>query len=177
MKKWTNNCLLVSQVAKSFRSTKKGPTDLWPSSDGSKTRRPILKGCARGREERPHPSCSWQHTEILPIQLTSPGQQVPWSSSLCGKLRDVSRRAQLSKDRLNRAFAHNPPQQGHASAHSSATAPCTCQYLKLKARCSSSTQLECCTRANNQARFMRKEAPISSPLTGIKRSFIQSGAG
>lgn len=36
-----------------------------PSSDGSKTRRPVLKGCARGREGGPRPSCSWQHAEIF----------------------------------------------------------------------------------------------------------------
>lgn len=123
-----------------------------------------------GKEGHARPAAG-STLRFLPIQLTSPGQQVPWSWSLCGKLKDASRRAQLSEDRLNCAFAHNPPQQGHASAHSSATAPCTCQYLKLKARCPSSTQLEGCTGANNQARFMRKEAAISSPLTGIKRSY------
>lgn len=151
---------------------------MWPWSDGSKTRQPVLKGWRERRRRRATPVLSWHYPEILPTKLPSPGRQAPWSRSLCTNFRDVNRRAQLSKDRRTHISSHDPPPPSNATPpHAFATAPCTCRHFKLKARCSNSTQLECCTGANNQARFMRKEAPISSPLAGIKsQTNIRSGA-
>lgn len=126
---------------------------MWPTSAGPKTRRPALKGAASCRGGGPRLSHSWQLPEMLPVQLTSPGPQAPRAG------------LGVADSGMSVREPSCPPQ------HSSGRAPCTCQYLKLKARCSSSTQLGCATEQTTQAGFMREEAPISSPLAGVKRSY------
>lgn len=120
-------------------------------SKGETARLEGRRAVGRGATPSSH---SWQLPEGLPVQLTSQDHKPPKLVSVW----QTQRESLLSEKRLSHAFTHNPPQQ------SSGRSPCTCQYLKLKARCSNSTQLECSTKQTTQAGLMREEAPTSPHL-------------
>lgn len=161
MKRGTNKRVLVSQLAKSLGSTKNASTGLWLWSEGSKTRRVLLTGCVRcrGEGDRPRPAAGialgLYQSSSLPHGNEPPAAGVGVAHS--------GEPTKSPKDRPNLVLSPNThPGGAHALTRSWATASCTCRYLNPGARCSNSTQLECCIRANSQARFMIMEARISS---------------
>lgn len=133
----------------------------------------VLKGCARGRGEashpRPHPPPAGGSALRLHQPHSLPCGEEPPGAGLC--VAHSGEPTKSPKDKLNLVFSHDTHPDGATPRLAHLPQPsCTCRYLNPQARCSNSTQLECCIRANSQARFMIMGAPDLFPLTGIKRS-------
>lgn len=176
MKNWTHKCLLVSQIAKSFGCTKKGSTNLRFWRDDLNMKPWVLTECKRGTEgaQGPTSPCSWQHPKMstvtwwtrthfftLPLAIGSWEYIFVWHTQKQQHPRVGQEQTQLHHKHLN-LFIHHSPSRGACPLH----------LLVLKNqssnRCTNRTQLQCCTQANNEARFMTEEAPDLFFLTGIK---------
>lgn len=169
MKRRTNKRVLVSQLAKSFGSTKNASTGLWLWSEGSKTRRVLLTGCVRcrGEGDRP-PSCSWHRLGTLPVKFTSPRQRAPCSWGWCGTLRRTHQVAQ-GQTQLGPLPPHPPrwcPRLDSLMGHSLLHLP----VLKPQSQMLKQHPTGVLYQSKQPGKIYDNGSTDLFPLTGIKRS-------